>query len=154
MKKALALIVAIVFISCQPEGRVFVEHQDLSAELEWLKEDVKEFKVPVKDNSINYNLSLTFRYANGFPYPNAMVKVTEISPSGKETVSEYDLKVRKENGEYIGEPGYDIWDSEHLVVPNKKFEETGTYTYRIEQNTPVDPLNFVMEIGIALDKAK
>jgi len=81
------------------------------------------------------------------------VKVTETSPSGKEIVKEYELKVRESNGDYIGEAGYDIWDSEHLVEPNKKYKETGTYTYVIEQNTPVDPLNFAMEIGVILDKA-
>ena len=83
-----------------------------------------------------------------------MVKVTEVSPSGVETVNEYDLVVANNKGEYIGEAGFDIWDSEHLVEANKKYEETGEYTYIIEQNTPVDPLNYAMEIGIILDEVK
>ena len=41
MKKLLTgLAIATVLIACQPENRVFVEHQDLSPELEWLKKDV------------------------------------------------------------------------------------------------------------------
>jgi len=155
MKKLLTvLVIAIGLMSCEPDGSVYVEHQELSPELEWLKKDVRTFKVPVTDNNQVYNLSLSFRYATGYQYPTANVKVTETSPSGKETIKEYDLKVREENGDYIGEPGFDIWDSEHLVEANKKYEETGTYIYVIEQNTPVDPLNFAMEIGIVLDKAK
>jgi gliding motility-associated lipoprotein GldH len=155
MKKLLTgLLIVSSLIACQSEDRVFVEHQELSPEVEWLKKDVKTFKVPVSDNSLNFNLSLSFRYTTGYQYPTANVKVTEISPSGKESVKEYDLKVREANGDFIGEPGFDIWDSEHLVEANKKYEETGTYTYVIEQNTPVDPLNFVMEIGVILDKAK
>ena len=62
--------------------------------------------------------------------------------------------MRESNGDYIGEAGYDIWDSEHLVDPNKHYEEVGDYTYVIEQNTPVDPLNYAMEIGVILDKVK
>ena len=155
MKKLLTvLVIAIGLMSCEPDGSVYVEHQELSPELEWLKKDVRTFKVPVTDNKQAYNLSLSFRYATGYQYPTANVKVTETSPSGKETIKEYDLKVREENGDYIGEPGFDIWDSEHLVEANKKYEETGTYIYVIEQNTPVDPLNFAMEIGVVLDKAK
>lgn len=146
------LAISISLMACQPENRVYVEHQELSPEVEWLKKDVREFKVPIEDNSLEYNMSLTFRYATGYQFQTAMVKVTEISPSGIETVKEYTLKVREANGDYIGEPGYDIWDSEHLVEPNKTYEEIGTYTYIIEQNTPVDPLNFAMEIGIVLDK--
>ena len=153
MRQVIAfLALSIGILSCQPENRVFVEHQELSPEVEWLKKDVREFKVPVEDNTIEYNLSLTFRYATGYQFQTAMVKVTEISPSGIETVNDYTLKVREANGDYIGEPGFDIWDSEHLIEPNKTYEETGTYTYVIEQNTPVDPLIFAMEIGIVLDK--
>jgi gliding motility-associated lipoprotein GldH len=155
MKNIISILAIAAFtISCQPDGRVFVEHQELSPDLEWLKKDVREFKVPVEDNGIAYDMSLSFRFASGYQYPTANVKVTETSPSGVKRISEYKLKVREENGDYIGEPGFDIWDSEHLIAPNKKFLEVGDYTYLIEQNTPVDPLNYAMEIGIILDKAK
>lgn len=146
--------IVATLISCEQEGRIYSEHQELSPELEWLKKDVRTFKVPVTDNNIAYNLSLSFRFASGYQYETANVKVTETSPSGKEEVYEYELKVREANGDYIGEPGLDIWDSEHLVAANKKYDETGTYTYIIEQNTPNDPLNFAMEIGVILDKVK
>ena len=154
MRKLLTILaVTTSLLGCQPENRIYIEHQELSPEIEWLKKDVREFKVPIEDNSIAYNMSLSFRYANGYQYQTANVKVTETSPSGKEIVQEYELKVREANGDYIGDAGYDIWDSEHLVEPDKKYKETGAYTYLIEQNTPVDPLNFAMEIGVILDKA-
>ena len=155
MKELISIFaIAISLTACQPEGRVYVKHQELSPDVEWLKKDVREFKVPIDDNTIPYNLSLSFRYANGYQYQVAKVKVTETSPSGKETVKEYDLKVRQDNGDYIGEAGYDIWDSEHLVEPNKRYDETGNYTYVIEHNMPNDPLNFAMEVGIILDKVE
>ncbi|MBN4065714.1 hypothetical protein JYT51_00100 [Candidatus Amoebophilus asiaticus] len=155
MKRLLTILAITVGLNaCQPEGRIFVEHQELSPNVEWLKKDARQFKVLITDNSLAYNLSLSFRYANGYQYQVAKVKVTETSPGGKDTVKEYTLKVREENGDYIGEAGYDIWDSEHLVEPNKKYEETGTYTYVIEHNMPNDPLIFAMEIGVILDKVK
>lgn len=154
MRKLITILaITISLLACQSENRIYIEHQELSPEIEWLKKDVREFKVPIEDNSIAYNMSLTFRYVSGYQYQTVNVRVTETSPGGKEIVKEYELKVREANGDYIGEPGYDIWDSEHLVEPNKKYKETGTYTYVIEQNTPVDPLNFAMEIGVILDKA-
>ncbi|MFT4603024.1 MAG: gliding motility-associated lipoprotein GldH [Arenicella sp.] len=152
--KKLILILAVVAASfaCESENRIYSEHQELSPELEWLKKDKREFKVAIDDNSFNYNLSLSFRYGTGYSYETAMVKVTETSPSGIETVNEYELKVVDENGDYIGDAALDIWDSEHLIEENKTYEETGTYTYTIEQNTPVDPLVYAMEIGVILDK--
>ena len=153
MRKLLTIIaVSVSLLACQSENRIYIEHQELSPELEWLKKDIREFELPIDDNSIAYNMSLSFRYATGYQYQTANVKVTETSPSGNETVNEYELKVREANGDYIGEAGFDIWDSEHMVEPNKTYKETGTYKYVIEQNTPVDPLNFAMEIGVILDK--
>ena len=149
----LLLTIATSLFACQSKDRIFIEHQELSPELEWLKKDTREFKVPVEDNSTAYNMSLSFRFTGMYSYQTVNVKMTETSPSGEVTVTEHELKLREDNGDFIGEPGYDIWDSEHLVQPNKKYEETGTYTYVLEQNTPVDPLDFVMEIGIIVDKA-
>ena len=153
MKQLISIFaITLVLFSCQQEGRIYEKHLDLSPDVEWLQKDKREFKVPIVDNSIPYKMSLSFRYANGYQYQVAIVKVTETSPSGKEMVNEYELKVRKDNGDYIGEAGYDIWDSEHIVESNKKYEEAGTYTYVIEHIMPNDPLYFVMEIGVILDK--
>lgn len=148
------LMLVTLLTGCQPEGRIYAEHKKLSPDVEWLKEDKREFNVPVEDASTLYNLSLSFRYATGYQFQVVRVKVTETSPGGEESVNEYELKVRDENGEYIGDPGLDIWDSEHLVETDKKFEETGTYTYVIEHTMPVDPLNYAMEVGLILDKVK
>jgi len=140
--------------ACQPEGRVYNEHKELSPEFRWSQIDTREFEVPIDDTSIPYNLTLSFRFINGYQYNAAKVSVIETSPSGKETVNEYTLKVRDDKGEYIGEAGYDIWDSEHLVEANKKYEETGIYTYTLAHSMPDDPLLNVMDIGVILDKAK
>lgn len=148
------LVMTIGLFACQPEGQIYVEHQELSPKLEWLKKDTREFKVPIEDNSISYNLSLSFRYVSGFQYQAVKVKVIETSPSGNEMVKEYDLKTRDDNGDYIGEAGYEIWDSNHLIELNKKYNESGFYTYVIGHIMSDDPLKNAMEIGVVLEKAK
>lgn len=150
----ITLFLGSILIGCQPEGRVFEEHQDLSPNIEWLKKDARSFDVTIKDVNTPYNVRLAFRYANGYPYPIARVKLTEKGPEGQINVSEHDLKVRSKNGEYIGEPGYDIWDSEHLILPNKTYSAAGNYTYTVEHAMPTDPLNFAMEVGLIIDQVK
>tara|TARA_B100000508_G_scaffold140085_1_gene139985 strand:+ start:75335 stop:75805 length:471 start_codon:yes stop_codon:yes gene_type:complete len=151
LASALALI---TLVSCQPEGRIFYENKELSPDLEWKKEDQREFKVEISNTDKAYDLSLTFRYANGFQFNKANVRVTEIDPDGIASVYPYELKVRDENGDYIGEPGLDIWDSEHLVEKGKIYDKQGTYTYIIEHTMPQDPLFYAMEIGLIIDEAK
>lgn len=155
MKKIIAaLVIGILLISCTPEGQIYNEHQDLSPEMTWKKKDSRKFEVAVEDISTNYEMSLSFRYAEGFPQKVMKVQVTETSPSGEIAEFEYDLKVREDNGDYIGEGSLDIWDSEHVVEKAKKYEEKGTYTYVIKHNMPQDPVQLVMEIGVILNKSK
>jgi len=155
MKKLLAIIlIVLTLVSCDPEGRIFSENKELSAGLQWEKKDVIEFSVPVEDIGSTYDLSLAFRYAEGYQFDVAKVKVTQIDPSGNELVEEYDLKIRDKNGDYIGDPALDIWDSEHLVEEDVTFNKSGTYTYKIEHIMPSDPLHFAMELGLILDKSK
>lgn len=153
MKKlAIILFLGLTILSCQSENRVYNEHKELSPQLEWLKKDVRTFVVPVDNTDASYDLGLSFRYAEGFPFKTMKVNVLEIAPSGKESVKEYELKVVDENGEHIGEVSLDIWDSEHVIEANKKYTEKGKYTYKIEHAMPVDPVGATMEIGVILDK--
>lgn len=155
MKTTITLIAfALILVSCQPEGRIYSDNQDLSPNLEWLKKDVRTFDVVIEDNSVEYDLSLAFRYATGFQYQFAKVQVTEESPTGLIRVMEFDLKVRDDNGDYIGDAGLDIWDSEHMVESRIKYMEEGNYTYSITHIMENDPLHFAMEIGLIVDKAK
>ncbi|MCH7535193.1 MAG: hypothetical protein IH948_05525 [Bacteroidetes bacterium] len=147
------LVVAITsfcLLACN-ENRIYSDNETLSPDYEWKKVDTREFEVPVENIDIAYNLSLSFRFATGFQFPNMKVQVTETSPGGEETINVYDLKIMGEK-EYLGDVSGDIWDSEHLIVPNKKYEEKGTYKYKLEHVMPQDPLNFAMEIGVILDK--
>jgi gliding motility-associated lipoprotein GldH len=153
MKKGIAiLLLSSALFACQPENRVYSENQELSPNVEWLKKDTRSFSVPIEDINPSYKMIVSFRYATGYQFETANIKVTETDPDGNDTVMQYELKVRDSNGDYIGDPALDIWDSEHVVEEKKKFNKAGTYTYVIEQNTPVDPLNFAMEIGLIFDK--
>lgn len=82
----------------------------MSPLLEWLKKDVRTFKVPIENKNQKFDLSLDFRYVEGYQYKVLKVRVTEISPSGKETINEHELKLEDEDGEYIGEPDLSFLD--------------------------------------------
>lgn len=152
IKNWIIFISIISLFSCEPSDRVYVEHQELSPKVEWLKKDSRIFKIGITDTKQAYDLSLSFRYATGYQFQIAKVKVTQTSPDGKKNVTEHELKIRDEKGEYLGEAGFEIWDSEHVIFPGITFEKAGEYTFLIEHNMPVDPLNYAMEIGVVLDK--
>ena len=148
------LLLTIGLLSCQPKDRVFVEYKDLSPDVEWLKSDSIEFDVPIEDTNQVYKMSVAFRYANGYRFKTIDLLVTETSPGGKTESFNFSSIIRDSEDNYIGEPGYDIWDSEHLMIAKKKFNERGVYSYTIQHIMPIDPLNYAMEIGLILDLVK
>jgi len=145
-------ILLVILISCAPENRVYEKHQSLSPDVEWHKDDVKTFIVDIADASASYSFNIAFRYASGYMWNEAKVVVKEISPSGEETTRPYSLKIREDNGSFIGEPGYDIWDSTHLLEKNKLFKEGGEYTYIISHDMPREDFPYAMEVGLVIDK--
>jgi len=152
MKYIFIITLSVALAGCQSKNRIFSENQELSPQVEWLKNDVKTFSIPVQETAPSYSLSIAFRYTEGITSKSIKVKVVEISPSKKEVTNIYDLQIIDENGEYIGEPALSIFDSEHLVEANKKYFEKGTYTYNISHDMPVEALSMAMEIGMLLDK--
>ena len=153
MNKVISLsIVLTVLCSCQSKNIVFEENQQLSPGLEWLTKDIKTFNFESKDSKTNYKSYLLFRFVDGFQYKSFKVKVTQISPSNIEKSTIVNLKIINDNGEYIGEPALDIWDSEHVINENLSFSENGQYKFKIESLFPSVSLPSAMEIGLRIEK--
>lgn len=154
MLKQLILVLSIAYLtfSCTPENRLYSERQELSPNLEWIGTDVKTFKVTTSQADLNYSLNLELRYVTGYPFKNLNIIAKFIAPSGTPFQKEYTLNIKNEKGEYIGEAGMDLWDSKHLVDSQLNLNEVGEYTIEFSHNMAMDPLPYVMELGIILDK--
>jgi gliding motility-associated lipoprotein GldH len=152
LQSVFLLLILFATLACNP-NKVYEKHLELSNNVEWKKSDTKRFEIDIKDISTPYNFYLAFRYADGYPFTSVKVLLKEIQPDGSYEELPYELQLRDENGDYIGSPGYDIWDSEHLIIPNKKFTQSGRYVYEITHDMHLDPLPLAMEVGIILEKA-
>lgn len=147
-----SIAIAAILSACSSGNTIYEEHKALSPELEWKKQDARTFEVEVTDVSVPYTIKLAFRYASGFQYKTMNVTVQETTPSGSTTNHNVSLKIINDKGDYIGEPGLDIWDSEHSFLNNVQFTEPGTYTYTIQHNMPQDPINMAMEVGLIVER--
>jgi gliding motility-associated lipoprotein GldH len=146
----------MILASCQDSKTIYEEHQSFGEAYEWAKKDKKTFVIDVKENSHPVQMTLALRYASGYMYDTALLKITETDPEGNKISRDVDVRIRDEKGEFIGEKGYDIIDLEMVLDEKKVFPVFGKYTYEIEQTMPeIDPLIFVMEIGLIVrDESK
>ena len=152
MKLSIFYLLLILGVSSCGNDVYFEQNQELSPKLQWQKFDEKTFNVKVDDLASKFQMKLNFRYIEGFTHKSFKVKVTEISPSKVKTVNSYELEIISPDGEYIGEPALDIWDSQHEIGAPIAFKEKGDYTYILEYEGETNALAFAMEIGIVLEK--
>jgi gliding motility-associated lipoprotein GldH len=153
MKKiSIFLFSILILFSCSNDSKIYSKYKDLSTGGVWDKEDEVFFKVQVKDISSTYNLKFLFRHLSEFAYKDLNIKVTETSPSKRESVSEYSLNLVDENGDYIGEEVMSVIDCETIVESNKKFNEKGVYIYKVEHVMSVSSIGNANELGLTVEK--
>ncbi|MFN0032421.1 MAG: hypothetical protein ACKVOR_09695 [Flavobacteriales bacterium] len=154
-KTTLAMTVAVILLAGCDNGKgetIYEEHKELSPNFEWKKSDIRTFEIAINDNTRPLEFALALRYASGYYYPTLPVRITEVDPDGNKVMTDLDIPIRDEKGEFIGEKGYDIIDTEHLISSKKVFPVHGKYTYTIEHMLPDEVADYVMEIGIVVRK--
>lgn len=152
MKNLYILLVLMMALASCNQNRVYEKYQGTPG-LEWKKSDKKEFKVDITDTSVKYNIIIAVRHAQGFPLKYLHVDMKSMTPSKKETLKTYRLEVIGDNDQYNGKGMGDIWDLEIPVEEGVSFIEEGTYVFEIVHKEKNDPVAFIMEVGLIIDKA-
>ena len=148
--RILTLISVALFASC---NHVYKQYDKESfPTYTWNSSDGIIFKPKIGDISKSYKLIFGIRHLYGFQFETMTVTVRTITPSGKETEKQYEIKVKDTQGEYIARCGGDLCDLETEIDSQVKFDEPGEYTYLVTHNLPVDRVPGVMEIGLIIDE--
>jgi len=126
--------------------------EDAFPNFTWEAEQTVEFRPVIEDNSASYRLGLGLRHVFGFRQSKIRVSVRMISPSGVHSLKMYDLKVKDEDGGYVGSCAGDLCDLETIVDENITFEETGDYTVILTQHEGLSQVAGIMAVGLILDK--
>lgn len=153
MKKITLLIIlafALFFTSCNP-NRIYEKHRKNFTDYHWNKTNVLEFSPVIEDTDAEYQIYIAFRHIYGFQNDAIDLNVEVTTPSGEVSNNIYTITVKNGN-EYLGDCAGDYCDLEQIIQDNYKFSEAGTYTYKISQVTNEDPLQWVMEVGLIIDK--
>ncbi len=148
----IGVVCSITIIGCNP-NEIYSEHFETGAGLEWTKDDSKTFDVVIENADLKYNVYITFRYATGYASNVAPVLLSQTEPDGETESNEYQLRIKDDKGDYIGEPGYDIWDSKHPVAMNVSLQK-GKHTFKLEHNADVKALMPVMDVGLIVENVE
>lgn len=136
-----------IFAACSDTNVIYEKHLELSPDVEWLKADVRSFEFQLEGGK-RYDLNIDLRYAQGMPFRTVPLKAF-ITMDGNTSEEVFLLQLRNEDGSYIGEPGFDIWDSSHHVGYLEP-TQSGMVRIVLSHDMPNDVLPFAMEIGVVV----
>ncbi len=150
---ALLILVAILFFSCDKK-RVFDEYKSVGRA--WHKDSVVSFDLPELDSTKRYNLFVTLRDNNNYPFNNLFLIVGLEMPNGFTKVDTLEYQMANPDGSLMGDGFSDI--KENKLFYKEKVRFRGKYKVNIKQavrengKVPgVTALDGITEVGFRIE---
>ena len=151
MKPFSFYILILIFLSSCGSIDVY-EKTKAFPQHEWKSNDSASFSFDIKDTASRYNLYMVLRHEDAYKKKNIWVDITVKAPDSTYSIKrEFNLA---DNTHWLGSAMDDI--IEHRIninampIPLKK----GNYGFVLKQAMREDPLEYVLNAGIRVEKAK
>nr|WP_315144745.1 gliding motility lipoprotein GldH [uncultured Flavobacterium sp.] len=149
----LLVFVVILFFSCDKK-RVFDEYKSVGTA--WHKDSVVTFELPELDSTKRYNLFVTLRDNNNYPFNNLFLIVGLELPNGFTKVDTLEYQMANPDGSLMGDGFSDI--KENKLFFKEKVRFRGKYKVNIKQavrengKVPgVTALEGITEVGFRIE---
>ena len=120
---SLLLFVAAFLVSCG--SKKISEQQKSFADKVWQSDQNLVFEFPIKDTSATYDISTVVKHFDNFPFDRVKLSFTLKDPSGETRISEHDLVVRNEKGQFLGKKSGDTISMDFAIRNGYKFKAPG-----------------------------
>lgn len=144
------LLTALSFSSCE-ESRVFDKNISTSKS-GWDWEDVKTFDVFINDTTVTYNMFVNIRHTDAYPYNNMWLRIKTIFPDSTEEEGRVNLVLSEAGGAWTGTCSDGICFNSVPIQQNFTFKKSGKYTFQIQQDMRINPLPYIMNVGLKVEK--
>ncbi len=145
-------ILLILFSACD-RNRVFESNTDIP-DYNWDVKNKLSFDVNIDDTTQLHNLYVNVRHTSQFRSANLYMFITIKFPNGKLAKDTLECVFADETGKWKGEGMGDIWDNQILWKSNVKFPIPGKYTFEYEQANRTPQVQFIMDVGLRVEKAE
>ncbi len=150
---AVLFLVAFLFFSCDKK-RVFDEYKSVGTA--WHKDSIVTFDLPELDSTKRYNLFVTLRDNNDYPFNNLFLIVALEMPNGFTKVDTLEYEMANPDGSLMGDGFSDIKENKLFYKENVRFR--GKYKVHIKQavrenrKVPgVTALDGITEVGFRIE---
>jgi len=158
MGSRVKLILLVAFLltglaSCQ-DTLVVVDNNVEITGRNWSYTEKVQVPVMIENVDVPYNLYVNLRLTSKYKYANIFLLIHTTAPDGKKTTERKEFRLALSDGEWLGSGSGNLYSYQMPFKENYTFPAKGKYLIELEQNMRDNPLDYVSDAGVRVEKAK
>ncbi len=156
--RSVSLLAAICMCMCSCDSdQVYHKYKSLGGN--WDIDEPVTLEIEEIDSLQPYNVFITLRNDNRYPYSNLFLITSLEFPKGRTLTDTLEYEMAAADGTWLGEGFGDIKESKLVYKKGERFRESGTYTFTVQHavrkngNISGDQtLKGITEIGLRIEE--
>ena len=153
MKLSLLILLSLFIFSC---GKIdLFEKQAQIPSQQWFYNNVPQFTFHIEDTTSHYNIYLVLRHTDLYNYNNIWLRLGSKAPGDSMKFQNINLKLASDAKGWEGVGMDDIFEVRKNITPGPvSFKTAGDYTFSIAQIMRDNPLKYIMNVGLRVEKVE
>jgi len=116
--------------------------------------DKRSFTFDITDTTSLYNVFIVLRHEDAYHFNNIWLQVTTQAPGDTVRMQQVDVPLADNKKGWLGTGMDDVFDHRARITRTPVKLKKGTYQFTLQQNMREEPLQFVLNAGIRVEKVK
>jgi gliding motility-associated lipoprotein GldH len=145
------IFVCAIFVSCIKIN--LFEKQAVIPSQQWFYNDVPEFSFHIDDTTSLYNVYIVLRHTDLYQYNNIWLRVGLKTPKDSIHFQNINVILGTDSKGWQGTGMDDIFEvRKNISAAPFTFKTAGDYTFSVAQIMRENPLNYILNVGIRIEK--
>lgn len=140
------------FISCD-NNRYYEKNESLGNNT-WYYRDAKVFEVEIADSLMAFNFYINVRNTVDYEFANIYLFIQTEMPDGVLALDTVECQLADYQGKWLGDGRGEFRDNRFIIRKNMRFQNAGTYHFRLKQGMRSDSLKGIADVGIRIETIK
>ena len=120
----------------------------------WKSSEKPSFTFAIEDTVSLYNISVSLRHEDAYHYNNLWLNITTQAPRDTARTQQVNIILADNKKGWLGTGMDDIYDHRVRITRTPVKLKKGNYTFTLQQHMREEPLQFVLNAGIRVEKVQ
>ncbi len=121
---------------------------------EWKSTDKPSFTFTIEDTLSTYHIFVILRHEDAYRFNNIWLNISTQAPNEKAKTQLINVTLADNKKGWLGTGMDDVFDHRASITRQPVKLKKGNYTFTLQQNMREEPLQFVLNTGIRVEKVK